>query len=439
MSVTDNARWQDRQQLRPEWEPRSRTAAALVPAGSVVLDLGCGAMTLERYLPGGCTYVPSDLVARDERTIVCDLNRGDLPDRPDATLVTMLGVLEYVIDPPAFLARLARLQRPVLLSYCPREFTAHLNRQGLGWLNHFDLQELRGMLQQAGFALSLELRIDPIQVLFRLDSARREAAEKRVLVLSYNNVGNFGDRLGFHVISSVLPSNACVTFAHFEPWDVPEGDFDLAVVGVGNSIFAPLLTDRLLQLIERSTRSIGIFGTQYREFVDATRIGALIDGLDCWFARYEEDALLYGRGKNNVRHLGDWLINAFPLARGSRADSVLKVGDEIWQNLALDRVIQEIQSFRRVHSTRLHPLICALTSAEQVAYTEQRAQGALSGKFRSMLLDVFGRTWPEDTFFDVPREAVAAYKSRVRRSTEALAARLDQLLNGSSALRGSTQ
>jgi len=93
-------------------------------------------------------------------------------------------------------------------------------------------------------------------------------------------------------------------------------------------------------------------------------------------------------------------------------------------------VIQEIQSFKRVHSTRLHPLICAMTSAEQVAYTEQRAQdGTVSGKFRSMLLDVFRRTWPEDAFFDVPRDAVAAYKARTKQNTALLAGRIDALLN----------
>jgi len=40
---------------------------------------------------------------------------------------------------------------------------------------------------------------------------------------------------------------------------------------------------------------------------------------------------------------------------------------------------------RQVHSKRLHPLLCALASAERVAYTEQRETPTRnpSGKFRS--------------------------------------------------------
>lgn len=53
-------------------------------AGSKVVDLGCGAMSLERHLPAGCQYVPSDLVARDARTRVCDLNRANCPQATSA-------------------------------------------------------------------------------------------------------------------------------------------------------------------------------------------------------------------------------------------------------------------------------------------------------------------------------------------------------------------
>ena len=76
----------------------------------------------------------------------------------------------------------------------------------------------------------------------------------------------------------------------------------------------------------------------------------------------------------------------------------MKIGKEIWQELPLDRVIQQIQKHKLVISERLHPLLCALTSAERVAYQEQRESGsgtAVSGKFRTMLIDVFGRTFPE--------------------------------------------
>ena len=108
----------------------------------------------------------------------------------------------------------------------------------------------------------------------------------------------------------------------------------------------------------------------------------------------------------------------------------LKVGDEIWKDLPLDRTIQQIQQYRRVVSTRLHPLLCALTSAQEVAYSEQPdAGGRPSGKFRSMLLDVFGREYPESDLFEVDKDAVRSYKTFVRNNLRELERRIAVLLN----------
>ena len=142
------------------------------------------------------------------------------------------------------------------------------------------------------------------------------------------------------------------------------------------------------------------------------------------YARNEEDGQIYGRGRNNVSHLGDWLINAFPLACGTD-DRVLSIGQEIWQNLPLDRTIQRIQTHRKVFSERLHPVFCALTSASDVAYKEQREAGGpamISGKFRSMFMDIFGQTFPESGFWAVDRDRVAAYKAQVRQNSDEIAA-----------------
>jgi hypothetical protein len=158
----------------------------------------------------------------------------------------------------------------------------------------------------------------------------------------------------------------------------------------------------------------------------------LLDRLHCWYARYEADALLYGRGRGNVRHLGDWLIHACPLARPTR-DEDLTVGAETWEDLPLDRYIARIQSYRRVGSQYLHPLLCALTSAEEVAYAEQQAYADLgvgpSGKFRSMLLDVFGREEPQGVFWPVDRTSVATYKARVADNVAQLRADIARLLD----------
>ena len=54
--------------------------------------------------------------------------------------------------------------------------------------------------------------------------------------------------------------------------------------------------------------------------------------------------------------------------------------------------------------------------------------GIVSGKFRSMLVDIFGRTYPEQQFFMVDRDAVARYKARVHGKVAALRERVAAML-----------
>jgi hypothetical protein len=206
--------------------------------------------------------------------------------------------------------------------------------------------------------------------------------------------------------------------------------YDLVVLGTGNSLLQPLMSDALLDLAERGKAAIGIFGTQYRELIQRPLLDRMIDRLDTWFARHEDDILCYGRGRQNVVHLGDWLIDQFPMARATE-DNLLEVGADLWDELPLDRVIQQIQRHKNVFSARLHPLLCALTAAELAAYAEQREQGSpliVAGKFRGMLVDIFGRTFPERKFFEVDRVAVQRYKARVHANVARMGERIDAIL-----------
>ncbi len=188
----------------------------------------------------------------------------------------------------------------------------------------------------------------------------------------------------------------------------------------------PLLGDALIDLVGRAKASIGIFGTQHRELIPRARLERLIGRLDRWFARHQDDVLMYGRGRNNVEHLGDWLIELFPLAHASD-DAPLRIDGAA--AAALD--IETIQRHKQVYATAPQPFLCALTAAELAAYEEPPSPampGAAAGHFRSLLIDIFGRSYPERQYFLVDRDAVARYKARVHENAGRLRACIDATL-----------
>lgn len=428
---TDLARWRNPGNLEPAWAHRAIKAAAWIPQGATVVDLGCGAMSIEPHLPPGTAYVPCDIVARDARTVLCDLNQaGPPPEAYAADRVLMLGLLEYLYAPKDALEALAKHGRRIICSYCPVDYSPGRDRRALGWVNDFSLRQLEDLFHAAGYWIKSQERIDPVQALFVLEPGEPErSAIKNIAVLSCANVGNFGDRLGYHNLCALLPGHARVRFYHHQPWTYAGEPVDLLVLGIGNSLFGPLLTDGLAEMVGRAKASLGIFGTQYRQetALPSRRLHGVLDRLDFWHARYEEDLLLYGKGRSNAFHLGDWLINCFPMAVPTD-ERLLEVGDDIWNDLPLDRTIQRIQRHKKVFSARLHPLLCALASAEQVAYAEQRElRGHESGKFKSMCLDIFGRPLPEHAFWPVDKASIGRYKEKVAANTQVLAGHMKLL------------
>jgi hypothetical protein len=231
------------------------------------------------------------------------------------------------------------------------------------------------------------------------------------------------------LINAVLPGECRVHHLTAGKLDQAQQNYDLVILGAGSGLFPPLLGEGVLDVISRAKAAIGIFGTQGRELIARPAFDRILDRLDTWFARYEDDVLIYGRGRNNVIHVGDWLIDQFPLARATN-DEPLVINGDLGPEFALDRAIITIQQHRQVYSTVPVALLCALTSADLAAYAEMPAQqpDLSAGQFRSMLIDVFGRSWPQQKFFLVDRDAVIRYKTRVHQNVSKIAARIGAIL-----------
>jgi hypothetical protein len=433
--VRDDARRADAAATR---DPRAELAAQFIPAGARILDLGGGGGdTLRDQVPFGCAYEAVDRLAHDKGSLIHQLTGAEFPTRAatEADIVVMLGVLEHVADLDSLFTHLRFCKHDLIVTYRPTNFMSD-ERAAHGVVNHLSYAELIALFDRYGFRIECTAPVSDTEMMFRLTPTKRIApvGSCDIAVISESDAANFGDRLGVQMINSVLPGAARVhhmTFATLrESLETARDSYDLVVIGVGNAMFQPLIGDDILRVLARAKSAIGIFGTAYRELIPRVAIERVIDRLDMWYAPYADDVMLYGRGRSNAVHLGDWLTEQFPLTQSS-LDEPLQIGANIGAEIPLDRSIELIQRHRQVYSARLHPLLCALTSAEYVAYAEEasdRMPGIVSGKFRSMLVDVFGRGYPEREFFMVDRDAVTRYKARVHANVAEMRGRIAAML-----------
>lgn len=148
-------RWAKPESLDDDWDERTALIAGMVQPDSSVLEFGAGKERLRAFLPQGCSYQPSDIVARSADTLVCDLNDKALPvlDRKYDYIV-FSGVLEYVHDLQKLLHYVRANCQTCILSYAPTDrLECMITRMRSGWVNHLSQASFESMLENAGFTI----------------------------------------------------------------------------------------------------------------------------------------------------------------------------------------------------------------------------------------------------------------------------------------------
>ena len=160
---SDYKRWTSARGLEEWWDERTERIARLVPPESRVIEFGAGRRTLEKLLPKGCSYIPSDLVDRGPKTIVCDLNLRPLPNllHLNCQVAVFGGVLEYVRDVPTLAQWLADMGvQTCVASFDPVPARCGLigryrelaRRSYFGYMNNLTEADLLRSFEVAGFA-----------------------------------------------------------------------------------------------------------------------------------------------------------------------------------------------------------------------------------------------------------------------------------------------
>lgn len=160
----------------PHWDWRNRIISDLVPAGSSVLDVGCGAQTLRRHLNPTCKYQPCDLIKSTPDVIVCDFNAGLYPQVNQVfDYVICSGVLEYIRKPEEFLKTIAPLGRTLILSYSPAvPGQSRVHRLSCNWINHFTKAEVESLFDKVGIVWRVIYTHDQAETIYSLQLTAHE-------------------------------------------------------------------------------------------------------------------------------------------------------------------------------------------------------------------------------------------------------------------------
>jgi pyruvyltransferase len=149
---TDYSRWSDPASLMSAWDLRTEKIAEFIGHDASVFEFGAGTGVLREALHDSCDYVKSDIVARDDETVVVDLNSDDFEPITDFDYAVFSGVLEYIHDVPKLVAYLSEYFQYVVCSYAVLESNTD-SRRDHGWVNDYSMKLLIQTFKQAGFVL----------------------------------------------------------------------------------------------------------------------------------------------------------------------------------------------------------------------------------------------------------------------------------------------
>lgn len=219
--ITDYERWSDTDGLSPRWNNRAKFAAQFLRTGLSIVDIGCGAMAVESIFSAS-SYVPCDVIQRDDRTKVIDLNAETIPGEwlAGADVVVMLGVLEYIADIPSVLRSVFDAGKPIITSYHPTNRNPNSEDRSHTWISSCTLEDFEGIITECGFLIQWRYAYSNNEMIYfiypsnysknisdlapknDMNLFRSEPITKRpcILVAGFYGRGNCGDEALLQVI-----------------------------------------------------------------------------------------------------------------------------------------------------------------------------------------------------------------------------------------------
>lgn len=150
---TDLKRWQNNRELFLDWDERTVILGSYILPNANIIEFGAGNMVLKNSIQHYKNYIPTDIIARFEDTIVCDLNKGIIQEVQMCDTAVFSGVLEYVYDIDRVFNELGITIKQVVLSYCCSDIVK-LSRDKNGWLSDYTKRDLEEIFARHGFKVA---------------------------------------------------------------------------------------------------------------------------------------------------------------------------------------------------------------------------------------------------------------------------------------------
>jgi len=151
---SDFDRWKSDAELLPNWNERTAILASYIQPDAHIIEFGAGAMYMKTLLRHVKSYTPSDIVKRDETTIICDLNKPINFDLTVYDVAVFSGVLEYVYDIDTVVKTMSKANiQQLILSYCCSDIVT-LTRTKNGWLSDYTRPELEAIFLSNGYDIA---------------------------------------------------------------------------------------------------------------------------------------------------------------------------------------------------------------------------------------------------------------------------------------------
>jgi hypothetical protein len=155
LNNSDLKRWKPIENHGKDWQVRTIKMAEFIVPNSNVIEFGAGRMVLKEYLPENCSYTPPDIVDRGNSTIICDLNKINLPIFDNYDFCIFSGVLEYINDVPKLIKHLSANMDTFIISYAVVKKGDNIYKRGIhGWVNNYNNESIIKIFEKNNYILT---------------------------------------------------------------------------------------------------------------------------------------------------------------------------------------------------------------------------------------------------------------------------------------------